>query len=58
MVGYLAFNGPVGRISAGLAYGLSENWEIAADLLAPTLYFLPDRVAFAFDFALELTYRF
>jgi hypothetical protein len=57
-VGYLAFNGPVGRISGGLAYGFDEHWEIAADLIAPTLYFLPDRVAFAFDFGLELTYKF
>lgn len=57
-VGYLGFNGPVGRLSAGIAYGLSENWEIEADLLAPTLYFLPDRVAMAFDFSIELTYRF
>lgn len=58
MVGYLGFNGPVGRLSAGLAYGITENWEIGADLLVPTLYFLPDRVAFAFDFSLELAYRF
>jgi hypothetical protein len=58
MVGYLGFNGPVGRLSAGVAYGLTENWEIGADLLVPTLYFLPDRVAFAFDFSVELGYRF
>jgi len=58
MVGYLGFNGPVGRLSAGVAYGLTENWEIGADLLVPTLYFLPDRVAFAFDFSVELAYRF
>jgi hypothetical protein len=58
MVGYLGFNGPVARLSAGVAYGLTENWEIGADLLVPTLYFLPDRVAFAFDFSVELGYRF
>jgi len=59
-VGYLPYNGPVGRISAGLNYALSENWEIGVDLLVPTFYFLPalGRVAVAFDFALEVGYRF
>jgi hypothetical protein len=59
-VGYLPYNGPVGRISAGLNYALSENWEIGADLVVPTFYFLPaiGRVAVAFDFALEVGYRF
>ncbi len=59
-VGYLPYNGPVARISAGLNYALSENWEIGADLVVPTFYFLPavGRVAVAFDFALEVGYRF
>ena len=57
-VGYLAFNGPVFRISAGLNYALSENWEIGVDLLAPTFYILADRAAVAFDFALDVHYRF
>ncbi len=37
---------------------LGGGYVELADLLVPTLYFLPDRVAFAFDFALELAYRF
>lgn len=59
-VGYLAYNGPVGRVSAGLNYALSENWEVGIDLIAPMFYFLPalGRVAVAFDFALEVGYRF
>lgn len=59
-VGYLPYNGPTGRISAGLAYAFDANWEIGADIVAPMFYFLPavGRVAVAFDFALEVTYRF
>jgi hypothetical protein len=57
-VGYLPFNGPVFRLAAGLNYALSPNWEIGADLVAPTFYVLPDRFAVAFDFALEIAYRF
>ncbi len=59
-VGYLPYNGPTGRISAGIAYAFDANWEIGADLVAPMFYFLPavGRVAVAFDFALEVTYRF
>lgn len=57
-VGYLAFNGPVIRISAGLNYALSENWEIGVDLIAPTFYILADRAAVAFDFSADVQYRF
>ncbi len=57
-IGYLPFNGPVFRLAAGLNYALSPNWEIGADLVAPTFYVLPDRFAVAFDFALEVAYRF
>jgi hypothetical protein len=57
-VGYLAFNGPVFRISAGLNYALSENWEIGIDLIAPTFYILADRAAVAFDFSADVQYRF
>jgi hypothetical protein len=57
-VGYLPFNGPVFRLAAGVNYALSPNWEIGADLVAPTFYVLPDHFAVAFDFSLELAYRF
>lgn len=59
-VGYLPYNGPVGRLSAGLNYAFDANWEVGVDLIAPMFYFLPavGRVAVAFDFALEVGYRF
>jgi hypothetical protein len=57
-VGYAPFNGPVIRLSAGLNYALSEHWEIAADLLAPTFWFLPNRTPTSLDLSLEITYRF
>lgn len=57
-IGYLPFNGPVFRLAAGLNYALSPNWEIGVDLVAPTFYVLPERFAVAFDFGLEVAYRF
>ncbi len=57
-VGYLPFNGPVVRASAGVAYALDPHWELEADLVAPTFYGVPSRLAVAFDFAAELSYRF
>ncbi len=56
--GYLPFNGPVIRLAAGLNYAIDGNWEIGADLLTPTIWFLPDHVVFSMDVALEATYRF
>jgi len=57
-IGYLPFNGPVFRLAAGLNYALDPHWEIGADLVAPTFYVLPDRFGVAFDFSLEVAYRF
>ena len=57
-VGYLPFNGPVIRLSAGLNYAISEHWEIGADILTPTFWILPDRTAVSLNIALEGTYRF
>jgi hypothetical protein len=57
-IGYLPFNGPVIRLSAGLNYAISESWEIGADILAPTFWILPDRTAVSLNIALEGTYRF
>jgi hypothetical protein len=57
-VGYLPFNGPVIRLSAGLNYAISENWEIGADILTPTFWILPDRTAVSLNIAVEGTYRF
>lgn len=57
-LGYLPYNGPTLRISAGLNYPISEDFEIGADLVAPTFWFLPNEVAVSMDFSLEVTYRF
>lgn len=57
-LGYLPFNGPVIRLAAGVNYAITPNWEIGADLVAPTFYVLPTHFAVAFDFSLELAYRF
>jgi len=57
-LGYMPFNGPVIRISAGLNYPISEDFEIGIDLLAPTFWILPQDVAFSLNVALEATYRF
>lgn len=56
--GYLGWNGAVLRASAGLNYGLSESWEIGVDLIAPTFYILPSGLSVAFDFSVEVGYRF
>ena len=57
-VGYLPFNGPVFRASAGLNYAFSPNFEMGIDLIAPTFYVLPTGLSMAFDFGLEGSYRF
>lgn len=57
-IGYLPFNGPVFRASAGLNYAFSPNFELGLDLIAPTFYVLPRGLSVAFDFGLEGTYRF
>jgi hypothetical protein len=57
-VGYLPFNGPVIRLAAGLRYALSDDLEIGADVVAPTVWFLPNDVAASIDLAVEVTYRF
>lgn len=57
-IGYLPFNGPVFRASAGLNYAFSPNFELGLDVIAPTFYVLPVGLSVAFDFGLEGTYRF
>lgn len=57
-VGYLPFNGPVIRLAAGLNLALSPQWEIGADLLTPTFWFIPGRTIISLDVGLEATYRF
>jgi hypothetical protein len=57
-IGYLPFNGPVVRFSAGLNVPLSSRVELQADILAPTFWILPDeRTAVSLNPALELIVR-
>ena len=56
-VGFLPFNGPVVRISAGLAYAIGERVEITADLLAPSFWLIDDQVFFSMNLSLGLIVR-
>lgn len=46
-VGYLFFNGPVVRASAGLNYALSDRFEIGLDVIAPIVWFRKDQETLA-----------
>ncbi|MEO0326679.1 MAG: hypothetical protein AAF447_27285 [Myxococcota bacterium] len=56
-VGYLPFNGPFVRLSAGANIPLGPRLEIGFDLLTPTFWVLPDRTAVSLDLAAEVIYR-
>ncbi len=56
-VGYLPFNGPVLRFSAGLNLPISSRFELGIDLMAPTVWFLPNQSVASLNIALELMYR-
>ena len=53
----MPFNGPFVRISAGLNLPISERVELGIDLIAPTFWVIPGRVAVSADIGLELLYR-
>ncbi len=56
-VGYLPFNGPVLRLSAGLNVPVSERVEIGADILSPTFWFLGSQVEISLNVGLEVIFR-
>jgi hypothetical protein len=56
-LGYLPFNGPVIRLSAGLNIPLSSRFQLGLDLLAPTFWILPERTAVSLNVAAELIFR-
>ncbi|MCB9657958.1 MAG: hypothetical protein H6726_09950 [Sandaracinaceae bacterium] len=56
-VGFLPFNGPVLRVSAGLAYALGERVEITADLLCPSFWLIDDSVFVSMNLSLGLIVR-
>lgn len=56
-VGYLPFNGPVLRLSAGLNLPVSERVEIGADILSPTFWFIGSQVEISLNVGLEVIFR-
>lgn len=56
-IGYLPFNGPVLRLSAGINIPLSPRFEVGFDILTPTFWFLPDQTVVSLNIAAELIYR-
>ena len=56
-VGYLPFNGPVIRLSAGLNIPVTDRIELGADILVPTFWFLGSDVEISLNVGLELIYR-
>lgn len=57
-MGYLPYNGPIARFSAGLNLDLGQGWELGADLIAPTFLNTPTSSHLTFELALELVRRF
>lgn len=57
-LGYLPFNGPVIRLAAGLAIPLSRRVDLEFDLLAPTIWLVPDRTLVSLDVSAEVSVKF
>jgi hypothetical protein len=55
-VGYLPFNGPVIRATAGVAFNVSQNTRIELDILSPTIWVLPGTVAVSLDLGAQLLF--
>ena len=56
-VGYLPYNGPVIRLSAGINIPLTSRIQLGFDLLAPTFWILPERTAVSLNIAAEIILR-
>jgi hypothetical protein len=56
-LGYLPFNGPVIRLSAGINIPLSERFQLGFDILTPTFWVLPESTAVSLDIGAELIIR-
>jgi hypothetical protein len=55
-VGYLPFNGPVIRATAGVAFNVSQNTRIELDILSPTIWVLPGTVAVSLDLGAQVLF--
>jgi len=56
-IGYLPFNGPFVRLSAGVNIPLTQRVELAFDVLVPTFWVLPERTAVSLNLGAELIFR-
>jgi hypothetical protein len=56
--GYLPFNGPVIRASAGIGWQISDRFDLVADILSPMFWVLPEGVRVSMNLALEFGVRF
>ena len=54
--GYLPENGPVLRLSAGLAYAVSPHVDIVLDAFTPTFWVVKNRTLVSLGGALEVSY--
>jgi hypothetical protein len=55
--GYLPMNGPMARVSTGLAFWLSPRVDLITEV-APTFWVTGDQLLLSIDLALEVAYRF
>ncbi|MEA2700416.1 MAG: hypothetical protein QOI66_4687 [Myxococcales bacterium] len=56
--GYLGGNGPVVRLTAGLAIALTPKLDLITELLAPTLWVTNNQLLLSMSLSLELALRF
>lgn len=56
-VGFLPFNGPVLRVSAGLTYAIGERIEITADVLCPSFWLIGEDVFVSMNVSLGVIVR-
>ncbi|HKQ70048.1 MAG TPA: hypothetical protein VJT73_11950 [Polyangiaceae bacterium] len=54
--GYLPDNGPVFRLSAGVAYALTRNVSIVVDPFAPTFWIIRNRTVISLGCGVEISY--
>ncbi len=55
-VGYLPFNGPVVRATAGVAFNVATNTRIELDILSPTIWILPGVTAVSLDVGAQVLF--
>jgi hypothetical protein len=57
-IGYLPNNGPVFRLTAGVAFSLARRVRLTVDLLSPTLWVLPETTPVTLDLGAHLAVGF